>query len=215
VRAAQRRNGFRRSAHLDPRRALAPKGVQEQLSRRATKPSRRKAGANRHPLVGPGPLKLEPATVQTPTQIPAAAPHIPPQGGIHRGREATRSSPIGPANVLVMDEELIEIRHGTDPPDAKEPDGRAGPDPRDQPRKVPAPRQSGPAPLGEPSKGTGQNQARAGDEVVFSQHEVSGEVVRGPAVEQRGSGRAELVEKVAKLEALLPVQRNAGHKAAV
>jgi hypothetical protein len=114
-----------------------------------------------------------------------------------------------------MNKELVEIRHRTDPPDAKEPNGRAGADPSDQPRKVPAPRQSGPAPLREPFEGTGQNQARAGDQIVFSQHEVGGEIVSSPPVEQGGNGRAELVEKITKLEALLRIQRNAGHKAEV
>ncbi len=124
-------------------------------------------------------------------------------------------SPIGPANVLVMNKELVEIRHGTDPPDAKEPDGRPGPDPRDQPRKVPAPRQSGPAPFREPSERTRQNKAGTGDQIVLSQHEVSREILRGPAVEHGGNGRAELVEEITKLEALLRIQPNAGHKAGV
>jgi hypothetical protein len=115
----------------------------------------------------------------------------------------------------VVNEELVEIRHGADPPDAKEADGRPGADPRDQPRKVLAPRQSGAAPFREPSEGAGENEARAGDQVVFSQHEVGGEIVSSPSVEQGGNGRAELVEKVTELEALLRIQRNAGHDARV
>ncbi len=104
-----------------------------------------------------------------------------------------------------MDEELVEVRHVTHPSDAEEPDGRAGSDPRDEPRKVFAPSQPGPTPLGEPFEGTGQNQAGAGNEIVFAQHQVGGEIVSGPAVEQRGNGRAELVEKLTELEALLRI----------
>jgi hypothetical protein len=40
---------------------------------------------------------------------------------------------------------------------------------------------------------------------VFSQHKVGGEIVSGPAVEQRRNGRAELVEKITELKALLPI----------
>ena len=38
---------------------------------------------------------------------------------------------------------------------------------------------------------------------MFAQHEVGGEIVGGPAVEQRGNRRAELVEKSAEFKALL------------
>jgi hypothetical protein len=44
---------------------------------------------------------------------------------------------------------------------------------------------------------------------------VGSQIVSGPPVEQGGSGRAELAEKVTELEALLRIQRNAGHKSGV
>jgi hypothetical protein len=215
VRATHRRNGFRRSAHFDLRCGLAPKDVQEQFAWRTAESSRRFARPKRHPLVGSGPLDLEPATVKPPTQIAAAAANVAPQGSIHCRREATGPSIIGPANVLVMNKELVEIRHGTDPSDAEEPDGRAGPDPRDEPRKVLARGQTGPTPLGEPFEGTGQNKTRASNEIVFSQHEVCGQIVSSPALEQCGNGTAELVEKITKLKALLRVQRNISHDGGV
>ena len=114
-----------------------------------------------------------------------------------------------------MNKELVEIGQTADPSDAEESDGRAGPDPRDQPRKVLALGQTGPTPLGEPLEGTGQSQARTGNQIMFPQHKVGGEIVSGPAVEQGGNGRAELVEKITELEALLRIQRNEGHKAGV
>src|SRR5262249_35097719 len=161
------------------------------------------ARLNRHQLVGTRPLKLETVRVQPPTQIAAAAANVSPQGSIHRRREATRSLTIGSANVLVMNEELVEIRQGTDPSDAEEPDGRAGPDPRDEPREVMALSQSGPTPFAEQLEGPGQDEARAGNQIVFSQHEVGSEIVRSPAIEQGRNGRAELVEKITEFEALL------------
>jgi hypothetical protein len=104
-----------------------------------------------------------------------------------------------------MNKEFIEIRQRSDPTDAEETDGRPGPDPRDEPAEVPAVGQSHPAPLGEPLEGARQDEARSGNEVAFSQHQVGGEVMSGPAPEQGGSGRAELIEKVTELEALLRV----------
>jgi len=50
---------------------------------------------------------------------------------------------------------------------------------------------------------------------VFSQHEVSRQVVGGPSVEQCGSRRAEFVEKITEFEALLHIERNSGHEAGV
>jgi hypothetical protein len=92
-----------------------------------------------------------------------------------------------------MNKELVEIRQGADPSDAEQSDGRARLDPRHEPREVLALSQSGPTPLGEPLEGARQNEARAGDEIVFSQHDVGGEIVRSPALEQRRNGRAEIV----------------------
>lgn len=153
--------------------------------------------------------------MKPPTQIVAAAANVSPQGSIHCGREATGPSAISSANVLVVNKELVEIRQGADPSDAEEPDGRAGPDPRDEPRKVLALGQSGSTPLGESLEATRQNEARAGNEIVFSQHEVGGEIVSSPALEQRRNGRAELVEEITELKSLLCVERNISHAIAV
>ncbi len=205
VRAMHRRNGFRRSAHFDLRCRLPPKEIQQELTRQTAEASRRFAWLNGHSLFGTSPFNLKPASVKPPTQIASAAANVAPQRSIHVGRQNTRPSAIGSANVLVMNEELVEIRQAADPSDAEEPDGRAGPDPRDEPREVLAPGQCGPTALGEPLEGTGQNDARAGNQIPFSQHEVGGEIVSSPAREQRGSGRAELVEKITELKALLRV----------
>lgn len=201
VRATHRRNRFRRPAHLDLRRALAPKEIQQQLPRRPTDQSRRRTGSNPHPLTT-RPLDLEPAPPQPPAQKPPAAAHVSPQPGIYRRPQAANPQPIRAPHVLVMNEELVEVRHLPHPRDTKEPDRRAGPDPGDQPGKVRAPGQSGATPLGEPREGTGQHHAGTGDEIVFTQHQVSGQIVTGPPVEQGGNGRAELVEKIAQRSAL-------------
>ena len=135
----------------------------------------------------------------------AAATNVSPQGSIHCRREATGPLLIGSANVLMMNKELIQVRQGADPSDAEHTDGRAGPDPRDEPREVLSLGQSGPTPLGEPLEGTRENDARASNEIAFSQHKVGSEIVSSPALEQCRNGRAQLVKKLAELKALLRV----------
>ena len=81
-----------------------------------------------------------------------------------------------------MNKELVEIRHGTHPSDAKESDRRPGPDPSDKPHKVLARSQSGPTLLGEPLERTGQDEAWAGDGIAFSQHQVGGQIMSGPTL---------------------------------
>lgn len=154
VRATQRRNGLWWSADFDLRCRLAPKDIQEQFARRTTESNRRLAWSNRHPLVGSGPLNIEAASVEPSTQVATGSASIAPQGSIHCRRKAAGPLPIRSADVLVVNEELIEIREGPDPSNAEEPDRRPGPDPRDEPRKVLALSQPCPTPLGEPSEGT-------------------------------------------------------------
>ena len=186
--ATHRRNGLGWPAHLDLRRGLAPKEIQQQFTRRPAEPRRRRAGSNRHPLPGPRPLDLEPVRAKPPAQKAPATPNVSLQPGVHGRPKATNPEPVGPAHVLVVDEELVEIRHLAHP---------------------------GATPLGEPLERTRQNHARTGDEIVFAQHKMSGEIVGGPPVEQGGNGRAEFVEKTAQLKALLRVERDVTHKPAV
>lgn len=50
---------------------------------------------------------------------------------------------------------------------------------------------------------------------ALTQHEVGGEIVGSPALEQGGNGRTELAEEITQLKALLRVERNLGHAAGV
>jgi hypothetical protein len=68
-----------------------------------------------------------------------------------------------------------------------------------------------PTPLGEPPEGGRQDQTRSSNDIVFPQHEVGGQIVGSPAVEQSGRARANLLEQVAQLTALPRVQRNLCH----
>ena len=107
----------------------------------------------------------------------------------------------------MVDEELVQIREGANPSDAEEPRRWARPDPPDEPPELPLLREPHPASLGEPLERPGKDDAGASDEIALTQHDVGGEVLRGPALEQRGHVGAELFEEIAKRKALLRVKR--------
>lgn len=153
--------------------------------------------------------------MKPPAQVATATANVSPQGSIHCRREVTGPLSIGSANVLVVNKELVEIRQGADPSDAKEPDGWARPDPCDEPREVHTLGQSGPTPLGEPLEGTRKDDAKAGNEIALSQNDVSGEIVSSPTREQCRNRRTEFVEETTEPKALLRVERNISHAAGV
>lgn len=105
-----------------------------------------------------------------------------------------------------MDEELVQVRERTDPGDAEEPWRRPRSDPRDKPREVAAVRQLYASSLGEVLERAGKDQAGCGNEIAFAKHEVCGEILSGPSIEQRGRRRPELVEHAAQLHTLLRVE---------
>ena len=120
--------------------------------------------------------------------------------------------PLALRTSLVVDEELVEIRSmERTHPMRKNPIG--GPDRICSTSAVKFVRSTNldPATLGEPPERTGQDETWSGDGIVFSQHKVRGQIVRGPAVEQGGHRWAELEEQIAELTALLRIQRNTSH----
>lgn len=125
----------------------------------------------------------------------------------------TSPKPIRSTNVLMMNKELVESRKRTNPANAKEPDRRTRPDSRDQPGEIVVLGQSRLTLLGEPLKGARQNEARASEDIVFSQHEVSGDVVSSPTLEQGGNRWPELVKEITQLTAFLRVEWNISHAA--
>ena len=69
--------------------------------------------------------------------------------------------------------------------------------------------------LGKPRGWTRQHETRSSDRIIFSQHEVGREIVGGPALDQGGNRRAELVEKITERKALSCVEGNIDHAATV
>jgi len=62
-------------------------------------------------------------------------------------------------------------------------------------------------------KGAGQNEAWASNDIAFSQHEVGGDVVSSPTLEQGGNRWTEFVKEITQLTAFLRVERNISHAA--
>src|SRR5262245_59370497 len=213
MRAVERCDSLGRSSHLDLRRSLAPEHVQEEFAGRTAEPSRGFAVPNHVSLVGSRPLDLESDPAQAATQVPAPSADVSPECRLQRGREgAAGASVVRSAHVFVVDEKFVQVRKGADPSDAEEPGRWTRPDPLDEPPKLAVLHQTHPASLGEPVERPRKQEAGTRDEIALAQHEVGGEVLCSPALEQRGNLSPELFEKIAKRKALLPVKRKITHR---
>jgi hypothetical protein len=207
VRTANRRDGARRSNHLDARRRVAPKEIKENLSGWTTDPNGGFAGADRNSLVGAGPSHLQADLAQPATEVAATAADVEPQGRLHHGRKGVAGAQaVRSAQIFVVDEELVQVRERADPADAEEPRRRPRPDPREEPPEVAGRRQPRPASLGEPLKRSRKDKARSCDQIALTEHDVGGEVVRGPAFDQGRGASPELLTQLAQCKALLRVQ---------
>jgi hypothetical protein len=111
----------------------------------------------------------------------------------------------------MMDEELVQVRKGSNPADAEESGRGARPDPRDEPLELSLLREPRPASLRELLERAREDEAGASDEIALTQHDVGGEVFGSPAVEQRGYVSPEFFEQIAQFKALLRVKRKTFH----
>jgi hypothetical protein len=80
-----------------------------------------------------------------------------------------------------------------------------------EPREVAAVREPHASPVREPLEGAREHETGPSHEITLPQHEVGGEVMSGPALEQRGHRRPQLVEQVAQLPSLLRVEGEIAH----
>ena len=158
------------------------------------------------------PFDLKADIAEPATQEVAALADVSPQGSLHPRRQALAGThAVRPAQVLVVDEVLVEVGHGADPADAEHPRGWARADPLDEPLELSSFCEPHPTSLGEPLEPPGQDEAGAGQEIVLTQHEVGGEVLGGPAREKRRSIGPEFLEQIAQRPALLRIQRKITH----
>src|SRR5665647_2375962 len=82
---------------------------------------------------GPHPLKLESCTAQSPCEEPGRTTDVAPKGLVHRMLVRSRTTTVGSAYVLVVDEELVEVRYPAHPSDPEEAWRRPRSDRRNEP----------------------------------------------------------------------------------
>jgi hypothetical protein len=86
-------------------------------------PAMRAVGSPRAGPDGPArarPLKLKTRTTQPPGEKPGRAADVAPQGLVHAPPERPGTTAVGPAQVLVVDEELVQARQPAHPAEAEE-----------------------------------------------------------------------------------------------
>ena len=156
-RASHRFDRRGRPAHLDMCRALPPEEVEQQLARRSGDKGGRFAPPCSNGLSGPRPLKLKSCTAQSPCEEPGRATDVAPQGLVHRMLVRSRTTTVGSAYVLVVDEELVEAREPAHPSDPEEAWRRSRSDRRDEPGEVPQ-RERSSTPFRKAAPRTGQDE---------------------------------------------------------
>lgn len=109
-----------------------------------------------------------------------------------------------------MDEELVEVRKATHPPNSEGSRRWPGSNGRDEilERCLLQPE---PSSLGEPTPRTRYDQSRRGDEVVFTKDEMRRDVTRGPRIKECRSLWAKLDQQVAELASLDGVKEQLSH----
>ena len=193
-----------------PGRGLSPEEVEEQLTRRADQARGRCASPRPQDLGRPRPFQVEPHAAQPPCEEPPRRADVPPQGFVQRGVVRPWMKSVGSAYILLVNEQLVEVRDAPHPPDPKEALWRSGPDGLDECGLV---RRSEMLTMSFciASPCTGQHKPRAGGVAVLANNEVIREVARRPGFENRRRLGSELVQEIAEPFAFDGVQAQVHH----
>jgi hypothetical protein len=187
-----------RPAYLDMCRAPPAEEVEQQLARRSGDAGGRLSTPCPDDLSGPRPLKFETCAAQPSREVPRRAADVAPQGIIHGLLAGPGTTAVGPAYVLVIDEELVQAREPAHPSDAEEARRRSRPECRDEAGEVPR-RERPSSPLSDAAPRTAQEKPRAGEGVMLAQDEVRGEIAGRPRRQESRRLGTELVKQVAEL----------------
>ena len=117
---------------------------------------------------------------------------------------------VGPAYVLVVDEELIEAREPAHPSDAEEARRRSRSDSRSEPCEVPQ-RERSSSSFSQAAPPTGQDKPGASKVVALAQDQVRGDIAGRPRREESRCLGTEFAEQVAELCSLGGVEEPIGH----
>jgi hypothetical protein len=146
-------------------------------------------------FVVPAQRSSRPAPPQPPDQQPGRSVDVEPQGVVHCRLVRSRAAAVGSANVLVVDEELVEVRESAHPVDAEEARRRSGPDRRHEIGKV-SPRERFSSSFREGAPCAGQDKPGPGDGVVLAEDEVRGQIVSRPRRQEGRRPGAEFGQQV-------------------
>ena len=205
-------DGGRRAGDLDLGRGTGGRrgrGAARRADRRAARPG---APAHGGDGVRAGPRQLEAGAAEAAGEEAGRLAGVAEQRGVLVRRQGPGAEAVRPAHVLVVDEELVEVREPAHPADAEEARRRAGPDGRDQPAERPT-RSSSRCRSANRPHGPGHDEPGRRDEVVLPQDQVRRQVERRPRVEQGRRVRADLIEQVAELLALDGVEQRLASRA--
>ena len=192
-------------SHLNVRSLPSPEEVEQQLPRQPGDPSCGVSPFDVNDLRVPNPLKLKSGTSQAPCEEPRRATDVAPQGLVHRLAHGSRTTPVGPAHVLVVNEELIEIRDPAHPANPEEARRRSQSNRLNEPGKV-LHRERLPAPFGKATPCTRNDEPGSRKRVVLAHDEVCGKIPGRPGFEESRRIRTELLEQAADLRSLTGVE---------
>jgi hypothetical protein len=191
-------------------RALSAEEVEQQLAWRSGDAGSRFPPPCSNGLSGPRPLKLKTCAAQSPREEPGRATDVAPKGLIHCMLVRSRPTTVGSSYVLVVDEELIEVREPAHPSDAEEAWRRSRSDRRNEPSEVPQ-RERSSSSFGQAAPRTGQDKPGASEVAALAQDEVCGEIAGRPRREESRCLGTEFVEQAAELCSLDGVEERIGH----
>ena len=196
------------------RRTLPPEEEEQQLAWRPGDADGRFPPPGPDGPRGPRPLKLQACAAQPPREEPGRAADVAPKGLVHCMLVRSRTTTVGSAYVLVVDEVLIEAREPAHPSDAEEAWRRSRSDRRNEPCEVPQ-RERSSSPFSQAAPRTGQDEPGSSEVVVLAEDEVRGEIAGRPRREERRCPGTEFAEQVAELRSLDRVEERIGHIAGV
>src|SRR6266540_6331919 len=195
-------------------RALPTEEVEQQLTGRSDDAGCRFPPPCSDGPSGPRPLEFETCAAQSPREEPGRAVDVAPKRLVHRMVVRSRTTTVGSAYVLVMDEELIEAREPAHPSDAEEAWRRSRSDRGNEPCEVPQ-RERSSSPFRQAAPRTGQDKPGASEVAALAQDQVRGEIAGRPRREESGCLGTEFAEQVAELCSLDGVEERIGHIAGV
>ena len=199
-----------RPADLDMCNVLPPEEVEQQLAWRSRDAGSGLPSACPYGSSGPFPLKFESCTAQSPSEEPRRLTDVAPEGLVHRMLIRSGTTAVGSTYVLVVDQELVEVRHPAHPSDPEEAWRRPRSDRRNEPRKVPRSERS-PSPFSKAAPPAGQNKPRSSQIVVLAQNEVRSEIAGSPPLQESWRLGTELFEQVAEPCPFNSVEEHDGH----